>query len=184
MVRADENRGADRVSAFPEDLFAQIYRRAPTADDRARLMAVKAGLGLSPRDELWPVILVLDHYDRAIRSGRAATLRDVDRVLDALKSVPDRVGPIAAAEAQKTIARLIERASDQIARDAAQKSITTADRISRRQFIVAAVVGALIAVCLAGAAALGMYLFLEARGLCAEPPFLTNDGRVGCFIQW
>jgi hypothetical protein len=170
------------MTGFPEDLFTQIYRRAPTDNDRARLLAVKAGLGLSPRDELWPVILVLDHHVRAIQEGRAATLRDVDRILDALKSVPDRAGPIAAAEAQKAIAQLIERASDQIARGAAQKSMATADRISRRQFIVAAIVGALLAVCLASAAAWGMYLFLQARGLCAEPPFLTDVGRVGCFV--
>ena len=171
------------MTGIPEDLFTQIYRRAPTEDDRARLMAVKAALGLSSRDELWPVLMVLDHYDRAIRSGRTATLREVDRVLDALKSVPDRAGPIAAAEAQKAIARLIEQASDQIARDAAQKSITMADRISRRQFIVAAIVGALLAVCLAGAAAWGMYLFLEARGLCAEPPGRARDGSIVCFVQ-
>jgi hypothetical protein len=171
------------VSDFPEDMFTQIYRRAPTDDDRARLQAVKAGLGLSPRDELWPVILVLDHYDCAIRAGRAATLRDVERVLNELKAIPERAGPIAAAEAKKAIALIVEEASDKIARVAAQKSMTTADRISRRQFIVATLVGALMAVCLAGAAAWGMYLFLEARGLCAEPPFLTGDRRVGCFIQ-
>ena len=171
------------MTGFPEDLFTQIYRRAPTEDDRARLMAVKAALGLSSRDELWPVLMVLDHYDRAIRSGRIATLREVDRVLDALKSVPDRAGPIAAAEAQKAIAQLIERASDQIARDAARKTMTTADRISRSQFIIAAVVGALLAVCLAGAAAWGMYLFLEARGLCAEPPGRARDGSIVCFVQ-
>ena len=171
------------MTDIPEDLFTLIYRRAPTEQDRARLMAVKAGLGLSPRDELWPVILVLDHYDRAIRAGRAATLKDVQRVLDAMNDIPDRAGPIASAEAQKAIARLIDEASDKIARDASQKSITTADRISRRQFIVAAIIGALIAVCFAGAAAWGMYVLLEARGLCAEPPFLTGDGKVGCFIQ-
>lgn len=171
------------MTDFPEDLFTQIYRRAPTDDDRARLMRVKAGLGLSSRDELWPIMLALDNNERTIRAGRAAIMHDVERVLDDLESIPDRAGPIAAAEAQKAIARLIEQASDKIARNAAQKSITTADRISRRQFIVAAVVGALMAVCLAGAAAWGMYILLEARGLCAEPPFLTGNGRVGCFTQ-
>lgn len=171
------------MTDFPEDLFTQIYSRAPTDDDRARLLAVKAGLGLSPRDELWPMIMVLDYYDRAIRAGRAATLKDVQRVLDVLNTIPDRAGPIAAAEAQKAIARLIGDASDKIARNAAQKSITTADRISRRQFIAAAVVGALIAVCLAGAAAWGMYLILEARGLCAEPPGRARDGSIVCFVQ-
>ncbi len=171
------------MTGFPQDLFTQIYRRAPTDDDRARLLGVKAALGLSPRDELWPVILVLDHYDRAIRSGRAATLRDVQRVLDDLKSVPDRAGPIASAEAQKAIARIIEEASDRIARAAAQKSITTTDRISRRQFITAAVVGALIALCLAGAAAWATYLVLGARGLCAERPVRTQAGFLVCYVQ-
>ena len=171
------------MTELPENLFTQIYRRAPTEQDRARLLGVKAGLGLSPRDELWPVIMVLDYYDRAIRSGRIDTLRYVERVLDELQAIPDRAGPIASAEAQKAIARIIEQASDKIARNAAQKSITTTDRISQRQLIVASVVGALIAVCLASAAAWGMHLFLEARGLCAEPPFLTGDGRFGCFIQ-
>jgi hypothetical protein len=171
------------MTGFPEDLFTQIYRRAPTDDDRARLLAVKGTLGLSSRDELWPVLLVLDHYERAIRSGRAATLRDVERVLDALKAIPERAGPIAVAEAQKAIARLIEEASDKIAKASAQKSITTADRISRSQFIAAAVVGALIAACLAGAAAWGMYIVLEARGLCAEAPGRARDGSIVCFVQ-
>jgi hypothetical protein len=171
------------MTGFPEDLFTQIYRRAPTDADRARLLAVKAGLGLSPRDELWPVIMVLDHYDRAIRSGRAATLRDTERVLDALNAIPDRAGPIASAEAQKAVARIIEDASNTIARASAQKSITTTDRISRRQLIVAAVVGALSAACLAGAAAWGTYVVLDARGICAEPPGPTQGGAVACFVH-
>ena len=171
------------MTGLPEDLFTQVYRRAPTEQDRARLMAVKAGLGLSPRDELWPVILVLDHYDRAIRAGRVASLRDVQRVLDAMNDIPDRAGPIAAAEARKAIARLIEEASDKIARASAQKSITTADRISRRQLIVAAVVGALSAACLAAAAAWGTYVVLDARGICAEPPGRARDGSIVCFVQ-
>lgn len=171
------------MTDLPEDLFTQIYRRAPTDEDRTRLQAIKAGLGLSPRDELWPVLLVLDHYDRAIRSGRADTVRDVKRVLAELESVAERAGPIADAEAQKAIARLIEEASDKIAKAASKKSVTTADRISRRQFIVAALVGAPSAACLAVAGAVGMYLVLEARGLCAEPPGKTRDGSIACIVQ-
>jgi len=127
--------------------------------------------------------MVLDYYDRTIRAGRTATLRDVERVLDELRSVPERAGPIASAEAQKAIARIIEEASDKIARAASRKSITTADRISRRQFIVAAVVGALSAACLAAAAAWGMYVVLEARGLCAGPPGKMQGGSMACIVQ-
>lgn len=171
------------MTDLPEDLFTQLYRRAPTEEDRTRLVAIKAGLGLSPRDELWPLILVLDHYDHAIRSGRAATVKEIRGVLAELKAVPDRAGPIASAEARKAIAQIIEQASDKIARASTQKSITTADRISRRQLIVAAVVGALSAACLAAAAAWGTYLVLDARGLCAEPPGLTQEGSVACIVQ-
>lgn len=171
------------MTDFPEDLFTQIYRRAPKDEDRARLLAVKAGLGLSPRDELWPVIMVLDHYDRAIRSGRAASLRDAERILDALNAVPDRAGTIASAEAQKAIAQLIDQASDKIARASAQKSITTADRISQRQLIVAGIAGAISAAGLAVAGGVAMYLILEARGLCAEPPGPTREGSVACIVQ-
>lgn len=171
------------MTALPEDLFTQIYRRAPTEHDRTRLMGIKAGLGLSPRDELWPVILVLDHYDRAIRAGRLATLRDVERVLGELVTIPDRAGPIAEAEARKAIARIVEQASDRIAREASQKSITTADRISRHQLVVAAVVGALSAACLAAAAAWGTYVVLDARGLCTEPPGPTRGGSVACIVE-
>ena len=171
------------MTDLPDDLFAQIYGRAPTEEDRTRLMGIKAGLGLSPRDELWPVILVLDHYDRAIRSGRAATVKEAKDVLAELKTVPERAGPIANAEAQKAIARLIEEASNKIARASVQKSITTADRISRRQLIVAALLGALSAACLAVAGAVGMYLVLEARGLCAEPPGPTRKGSVACIVE-
>lgn len=153
------------MTALPEDLFTQIYRRAPTEQDRSRLMGVKAALGLSPRDELWPMIMVLDHYSRTISAGRTATLNDVQRVLDELRAVPDRAGPIASAAANKAIARIIEEASDKIAHASVQKSITTADRISRRQLIVAAIAGALLTAGLAAAAAWGMYLVLEARGL-------------------
>lgn len=171
------------MTDIPEDLFTQIYRRAPTEQDRSRLLAVKAGLGLSPRDEMWPVMLVLDHYERTIRSGRTATLRDVERVLNELKAIPERAGPIASAEAQKAIARIIENASEEIARTAAQRSITTADRISRRQLIVAAVIGALSAASIAAAAAWGTYVVLDARGLCAEPPGRARDGSTVCYVE-
>jgi hypothetical protein len=171
------------MTVLPEDLFTQIYRRAPTEQDRTRLTGVKAGLGLSSRDELWPMIMVLDHYDKTIRAGRAATVKEVQRVLDELRDVPGRAGPIASAAAQNSVERIIEEASDKIARASMQKSITTADRISRRQLIVVAIAGALLAVGVAAAAGWGMYLVLEARGLCAEPPGATFEGDIACIVQ-
>ena len=40
----------------PEDLFYYLYKRAPSQADMDRLIAVKSLLGLSTRDELWPLI--------------------------------------------------------------------------------------------------------------------------------
>ena len=171
------------MTAFPEDLFTQIYRRALTAEDRTRLLAIKAGLGLSPRDEMWPVILVLDHYDTSIRAGRSATVKEINSLVDNLKSISEKAGPIADAEARKAIANLIEEASDKIAKASATKSMTTADRISKQKLIVSAITGATIATLLASAGAATMYLLLDARGICAEAPVETRSGALACIVE-
>lgn len=171
------------MTDFPEDLFTQVYRRAPTGEDQTRLLAVKAALGLSSRDEFWGVIMALDHYEQSIRAGRTASVKEVKALLAAVEEIPEKAGPIAAAEAQKAIARLIEDASNKIARASAQKSITTADRISRRQWVVAMIAGGIAGLLMAAAGATAMYLVLDARGICVEPPFRTQNGIAGCFVE-
>lgn len=171
------------MTDFPEDLFSQVYKRAPNDQDRERLLSVKAALGLSSRDEMWPVILVFDHYDRAIRAARSATVKEVKDLLEELQGIPDRAGPIASAEAQKAIHKLIGEASEKIAKASAEKSVTTADRISKRQFIVAAISGGLITVAVAVAAAAAAYFVLDARGICSEAPGKTRDGSVACIVE-
>ena len=170
------------MTDFPEDLFQQLYKRAPNDTDRDRLIAVKAGLGLSPRDEMWPVIMTLDHYAATNQSARNATIKEMRLVLDALKDIPERAGPIASAEAQKAIAKLIGQASDKIAQAAAEKSITTADRISKRQFTVAGIIGGILAAVITVAGALAMYLVLQAQGICSEAA-VVQDGVEYCVID-
>lgn len=171
------------MTDFPDNLFQQLYKRAPNDTDRDRLIAVKAGLGLSPRDEMWPVIMTLDHYAVTNQSARNAAIKEMRLVLDALKDIPEKAGPIASAEAQKAIAKLIGQASDKIAQASAEKSITTADRISKRRFIIAAIAGALVASAIAMAAAVAMYLVLNARGICAEEPAAARDGSLVCYVD-
>lgn len=171
------------MTNFPEDLFAQVYKRAPNDEDRDRLVSVKAALGLSTRDEMWPMVMVLDHYDRAIRAGRTATLKEVKAVIEELRAVPERAGPIASAEAEKAIARIIKDASDKIAQASAEKSITTADRMSKRQWVVAMVLGGVAALVIAAIGAAAMYLFLDLRGICAESPGETRQGDIACVVH-
>lgn len=171
------------MTDFPEDLFTQVYRRAPNDEDRQRLVGIKAGLGLSPRDEMWPLIIVLDQYERSIRAGRAATTKEITDLIKALKDIPEKAGPIANAAAQKSIAQLIQQASSKIAEESAKRSITTADRITNRQFIVAAIAGGIIATVVAAGGAAAMYFMLHARGICAEPPGPARDGSKVCFVE-
>ena len=170
------------MSDFPEDLFQQLYRRAPTDVDRDRLVAAKSSLGLSARDEMWPVIMTLDHYTATNQSARNATIKEMKVVLEALKAVPASAGPVAIAEAQKAVATAVEEAAEKIAKVAVQKSETRADRISKRKLIVAMVVGATIAAAIAAASAVATYFVLDAKGICAEPVVLQGTTEV-CIVD-
>jgi hypothetical protein len=167
---------------FPEDLFQQTYRRAPTDEDRDRLISVKASLGLSARDELWPLILVLDHHASTSAAARSATVKEVKEVLQALKSVPEQAGPIAAAEAHKAIAKAVDEAADKIAKVAVKRSQTRAELLSKSQYLVTAIMGALLAVCLVAVGATTAWRLQEGRGVCSEPATVQN-GIEYCVID-
>lgn len=171
------------MTSFPEDLFAQIYKRSPNSDDRDRLVGVKSALGLSSRDEMWPVLMTLDHYSVVNQAARTATVKEVRGLLDELKDIPAQAGLIASAEAQRAIQQLINEASDKIAHASAQKSITTVDRISKKQFIIAAIVGGIVSAIIAAAGAAVMYVVLDARGICAEPPVEMERGDTACIVH-
>ena len=171
------------MADFPEDLFEQLYRRAPTDNDRRRLLAVKASLGLSSRDEMWSIIMTLDHYAEVNQAGRHAIVKEVKSVLVEVKSIPGTAGSIAAKAARRTIEAMIDAAADKIAKVAVKKTESRADTISRRKFITAAITGAVI-VCAVGAiGAAAMHRYLEAKGICAEPPFSTTSGDTACFVE-
>lgn len=159
---------------FPEDLFQQAYRRAPTDADKDRLISVKASLGLSARDELWPLIIILDHYTSASSAARSATVKEVKEVLQALRSVPDQAGPIAAAEAQKAVAQAVESAADKIAKLSVKRSQTRQEMLSRSQFIIASMTGAILAVGLAAIGAIIAWQIQESKGVCVEAPKIQN----------
>jgi hypothetical protein len=171
------------MTDFPEDLFSQLYRRAPSEKDRERLIAVKASLGLSPRDEMWPIIMTLDHYAAANQAARHATVKEVRAILDEIKAIPDAAGPIAEKEAQRIISGMIDVAADKIAKVAVKKTESRADTISKRQLITATIAGALTACAVAALGAAATYLILDARGICAEPPGLSSSGDVVCFVE-
>lgn len=171
------------MTDFPEDLFAQVYKRAPNDQDREHLLSVKAALGLSSRDEMWNLILVLERYIATITSGRLATIREINKLLEEMRDIPDKLGPVADAAAQQAIQRIIDKASDKIATESARKSVTTADRISRTQFTVAAIAGCISTCVVAAATATALYFILDSRGICAENQIRMDDGVRICVIS-
>lgn len=168
---------------LPEDLFTFFYKRAFSDADRDRLKTIKAGLGLSGRDELWPLIITLDHYTRTNITARDEQRQETRRVLAALKAIPEDAGPIAHAQAAKAVEKAVDRAATEIARVSVSRSQQRADRISKRQFIVAGIVGAVVATAFAGLGAVAMWAYLKSGvGICMQPPGPTADGGFACYV--
>ena len=169
---------------LPQALFRQIYRRSADDADRERLLGVKAALGLSDHDELWPVLMALDHYSATTRAAR----RDI---LAALKAVPENVQHIIA-QAEKAahrgaeiaVAASIERGADRIARIVVSHSARTIETISTRQKIIAASIAGLLALVFVGIGAALAWLYLHGQvGVCGEAPVRLEGGHVVCFVD-
>lgn len=171
------------ADGIPDTLFEQIYSRAPTGADRARLLRVKAALGLSDRDELWPVILTLDHYTAANQQARQETIKALRALPEQVKATIAEAETAAAGKADQAVARAVEKGADQLTQIVVKRSETTTDRISKRQFITAATIGGLIALICLGAGAAGGYLAASRGGVCTDKFFATSAGRIGCFID-
>lgn len=168
----------------PETLFAQIYNRAPNETDRARLIGVKAGLGLSERDELWPIILTLDHYSRTTDFGRR-------QMLEAAKAIPEQarvavlgVETQARAKAETAIAQAVEEAVQKIAKQLAESSQAAADKLSAKRKIFARLIGGGLALVfmVLGAGMAWLYIGLQV-GMCSEPPKAVKVGGLACFVE-
>jgi len=172
---------ADQI---PTSLFEQIFGRAPTQDDRHRLLGIKSALGLSDRDELWPIIMTLDHYTRVNVSAKRQVLEAVDRLPTTIKTTVSNIESHAKAETDVATAAAIERGTDKLQRVIVRRAQETEDRISRRQMIVAASIGAVVAlVCLAVGAGLGYYAAISLNDICSTDPVPSINQRVGCFID-
>jgi len=169
-------------------LFQQLYGRAMTRADRDRLIRVKARLRLSERDELWPVIMTLDHYSATTTAARV-------EILDALEALPKplnaSLAPFERAAGQMadaSIARAVEQGIDKLSRIVVTRTQTTADNVSGRQKISAAIIGGLLALVFMGlgmgGGGMGAYFYLHSQvGICAEYPQMRHAGREICYVE-
>lgn len=171
------------MAEIPETLFEQLYRRAPSDSDRQRLIAVKSALGIGDRDELWPIIMTLDHYSRSTNAARNEIITAVQGLPDIIKGASLEAEALAGKAASRAVALAVDGAADRIAKVAVAKSETRADRISKKQFIVTMVAGGIVAALIAIAGAAASYFVLDARGICAEPPQVSKSGELACFVE-
>lgn len=155
---------------FPEDLFEQIYRRAPTKADRARLIGVKAALGLSDRDELWPLIVVFDHYSQTVEYMRYALVDDVQNAIVKHANIMKKAGALADTQARRAVAEAISESAEKIAAISEAAIQSRADAISKRAMRRATFLGGALGVFLIGLTVAVTYSVMALQGICEKPP--------------
>lgn len=171
------------MADLPATLFQQLYGRAATSADRDRLIRIKAGLGLSAQDELWPVLMVLDHYSATTTTARADILKALSTLPGTLNSSMRDMEKAAGRRAEAAVARAVTTGVETLSRVVVERTLKTAEDISARQKIIAGIMGGLLALVSAAAGGTGAYLYLAYRvGICAEPPGIATDGRWVCYV--
>lgn len=164
-------------------LFQQLYGRAMTRGDRDRLIRVKAGLGLSERDELWPLIMTLDHYSAATTAARVEILEALTTLPQTLNASLAPLERAAGRRAEAAVASAVEQGIDKLSRGMVARSQTAADNVSERQ-IRAAIIGGLLALVFMGLGGAGAYFYVDSQiGICVGPTGMTDEGRFACFVE-
>lgn len=168
---------------IPESLFEQLRNRTPTDDDRRRLLAVKASMGLSDRDEMWPVIITLDHYAAANQSARKVIVEALKELPDDMKQAMKNVEQAAGVEAKKAITDVVEEAANRLSQIVVKRTQTTADNVSQRDKILTMCVGATIGLGFIVVGAALAFFVLKAGGICTEAPVVAVNGDTVCVIE-
>lgn len=169
---------------IPSDLFHHFYNRAPTDQERSRLMAVKAHIGLSSNDELWPFIIMQDHYTQSHLLARAKLVKEVNAEVTRFEKIMARSDRVAEIRVQKAVENMIDKSASQIAEAAIEKATIPSALLAKQKLTSGIFIGALLGVLFIGIGAGLMYFWLLNQGICDGPPNLqTSDGTIGCVVQ-
>lgn len=172
------------MSDIPASRFQELYERAMTTADRNRLIRVKAALRLSENDELWPIIMTLDHYSATTAAARVEILKALATLPETLNASLALLEQAAGRKADAAIARAVETGIDKLFRVVVTRSQTTADNVSGRQKITAAIIGGLLALVFMGVGGAGAYFYVDSQiGICVDPAGMTPVGRLACFVE-
>lgn len=172
------------MTDIPEDLFQQVYNRAPTDQDRNRLIATKAHLGLSSRDELWPFILTLDHYSQIHFRARAQLVKEVNAEIGRFEKIMAQSCHLADAKARQAVENMIDKSATRIAEAAIQKATIPSALLAKQKHTSGRLIGGVLAlICIMIGATL-MYLWMFTQGICEDSKRNLNDDlRITCVVQ-
>jgi uncharacterized protein YneF (UPF0154 family) len=174
---------------IPETLFEIIYNRAPTDADRKRLRGVKTGLGLSDRDELWAIIMVLDHYAVRIYLASKSISASVDNIPSETKAAITEsmanMGKVFSHRNERSIAHAIDGLETQILQSMRQESRAIADRFNRKLIITVASVVSVISIFFITVGGFGGYwITTQLFEMCISDRIVKmSDGRSVCLVR-
>lgn len=169
---------------FPETLFEQLYRRAPTSADRRRLLDVKSALRLSEHDELWPLIMTLDHYSVIISTAENKIVNVFAEQLVCVEDAIKAYETAAIRNADRAVARAVQTGVEQLGTILAKRSETTPARIQKKQFAIAATIGGLAAVAFLGIGWTAAHYYFETSfNICTGRVFRITSGGLGCALK-
>jgi len=172
------------MADIPASRFQELYGRAMTTADRNRLIRVKAALRLSENDELWPILMTLDHYSATTAAARVEILKALATLPETLNASLALLEQAAGRKADAAIARAVETGIDKLSRVVVTRSQTTADNVSGRQKITAAIIGGLLALVFMGVGGAGAYFYVDSQiGICVDPARMTPGGRLACYVE-
>jgi hypothetical protein len=172
---------ADQI---PMSLFEQIFRRAPTESERQRLLRIKSALGLSERDELWPIIITMELYAGANLHARRDIVKAVNGLPGTIKKTVTSIEAHAQTKIDAATTQAIELGTEKLRQVIVQRSRASEDHITRQQMSIAATIGAVVALlCLCVGAGAGYLLAKSINDICTTEAFAVNDGRQGCYVD-
>lgn len=172
------------MTDHPENLFRYLYKRAPSEADMNRLLSVKALLGLSDNDELWPFILTMDHYSQIHIQARVRLIKEVKAEITRFEKIMAQSDRVAQIEAQKAVEAMIDESAAQIAEAAIEKVTIPSALLAKQKLTSAIFIGALLGVLFTAIGAGLMYFWLFTQGVCENSERrLNGDARLTCVVQ-
>lgn len=172
------------MTDHPENSFHYLYKRAPSQADMDRLMSVKALLGLSDHDELWPFILTMDHYSQIHVRARVQMVKEVNAGVTRFEKIMAQSGHRAEIEAQKAVANMIDKSATRIAEAAVQKATIPSALRAQQKLTSGIFIGGVLALIFTTIGAGLMYFWLFTQGICEDSAKrLNGDIRLTCVVQ-